>query len=106
MAVPDTFRDLVLEKLEPIGDIQVRAMFGGFGVFESGAMFALMAGSGLFFKVDESNRSTYEEAGSVQYGRMPYFRVPESVLEDSDTLQDWARASMTVSRASTKKRRK
>ncbi|MDP6402699.1 MAG: TfoX/Sxy family protein [SAR202 cluster bacterium] len=106
MAVPDTFRDLVLEKLEPIGDIQVRAMFGGYGVFESGSMFALMAGSGLFFKVDESNRSTYEEAGSKQYGRMPYFRVPESVLEDSGTLQDWARISVTVGRAASKNKKK
>ncbi len=104
MAVPDEFRDEVLEMLAPLGDVNARAMFGGYGVFESGDMFALMAGSALFFKVDDSNRPTYEEAGSQQYGRMPYFRVPVHVLEDPERLHALAHAAVSVGHSTAKKK--
>ncbi len=31
-------------------------MFGGYGVFHDGKMLALISGSNLYFKVDDSNR--------------------------------------------------
>src|SRR3972149_12327094 len=63
MAADPDFRDQVLDLLAPIGEISCRSMFGGYGVFAEGDMFALIAGSALFFKVDDSNRAVYEEAG-------------------------------------------
>ena len=103
MPVPSAFKDRIMEELEPLGEVSARAMFGGYGVFEGGDMFALMAGSALFFKVDESNRAAYEEAGSPKYGPMPYFRVPDTILEDGGALEEWARLAISVGHATAKK---
>ena len=54
----------VMDLLAPLGDIQNRAMFGGYGIFHGGDMFALISGSTLYFKVNESNLAVYEKAGS------------------------------------------
>jgi TfoX/Sxy family transcriptional regulator of competence genes len=74
------------------------------GDVTSRKMFALVdPKGGLFFKVNDSNREQYEEAGSKSYGKMPYFRVPSSVLDQDTQLREWAQQSMTLSKE-TKKR--
>ena len=86
--------------LARLGDISIRKMFGGYGVFEAGTMFALVdSQGGIFFKVDSTNLERYEEAGSTKHGRMPYYRVPDVVLGDEHTLQEWAWSSIVVSRS-------
>lgn len=106
MAADAEFAKEVMQLLAPLGDISSRAMFGGFGIFSGGDMFALISGSALFFKVDDSNRAVYAEAGSAQYKPMPYYRVPPEVLSDRPTLHDWARASIAVAEAAPKKKRR
>ncbi len=82
-----------------LGDIHVRKMFGGHGVFEAGTMFALIdSAGGIFFKVDESIQAKYEQAGASKHGRMPYYAVPDSVLQNEETLQEWALASIQISK--------
>ena len=105
MAVPDSFRDRVMADLEPLGDVRARAMFGGYGIFEDGDMFGLLSGSELYFKVGDANRAAFEEAGAQQFSRMPYFRVPDSVLEDAGLLQEWTHAAIGVGHATAKKRK-
>jgi DNA transformation protein len=79
-------------------------MFGGYGIFESSAMFALVNSQGdLFLKVDDTNRSRFDDAGAKQHGKMPYFQVPSEVMEDSDVLLDWAGVSIKVAHAAKKK---
>ena len=58
------YLDYVMEKLSPLGQIKSRAMFGGYGIFHEGVMFALIADDNLYFKVNESNRDDYRKAGS------------------------------------------
>ena len=85
--------------LSRLGDISIRKMFGGYGVFETGTMFALVdSQGGIFFKVDSTNLERYEEAGSTKHGRMPYYRVPDIVLDDEPALEEWAQSSIMVSR--------
>jgi DNA transformation protein len=91
------------DKLRPLGDVTIRKMFGGYGVFESGKMFALVdSGGAVFLKADDTNRSRFEEAGCQKHGRMPYFQVPENVLADEADLQEWARTSLQVARQAKK----
>ena len=86
-------------RLSHLGDIRLRKMFGGHGVFEGETMFALVDREGrIFFKADETNVGTFEEAGSEKHFRMPYYRVLETVLEDEKALQEWAQSSIMVSR--------
>ena len=106
MAPNKEYLDYVMGLLAPAGGVSSKSMFGGFGLFHDGAMFALVSGASLFFKVDDSNRSGYEQAGSKQYKPMPYYQVPAEVLEDTAGLLDWARASMTVAHLSAGKKKK
>ena len=91
--------------LSPIGALRSKSMFGGYGIFHEGAMFALIKGNGLFFKVDDTNRATYESAGSKQYKPMPYFQVPIDVLANRSTLVAWARLSVAIAHAQPPKKK-
>ena len=100
------FSEHVVEKLEPLGQVTCRKMFGGYGIFENSAMFALIDSEGtLFFKISDQNRTRFDEAGSKQHGRMPYAEVPVSVLEDDDALLDWAQESVNIAHQSKKKKK-
>ena len=87
------------ERLVVPGDVTIKKMFGGYGVFESGTMFALVDSHGvIFFKADDTNRDRFEKAGSKKHSRMPYYQVPNSVLENDRDLQEWAQTSVLVSK--------
>ena len=96
MATEKDFINEVLELLSPIGGITSKSMFGGYGVFNEGKMFALVKGNDLFFKVDSSNLPDYEKAGSPQYKPMPYYKVPSEVFVDPSSLREWAGKSVKI----------
>lgn len=108
------FRDHVLELLEPLGPVSARSMFGGVGIYLDGTMFALITRSEvLYFRTDDVNRSSYEDAGTGPFipfadGRMtmPYHEVPAEVMEDGDALCEWARAAVDAALRSPKKKKK
>lgn len=107
MAADPAFVEYVIEQLEPAGEITHKAMFGGYGIWESGDMFALISSdSTLYFKVDDETRPRYEEAGSEQFMNMPYWSVSADLLEDRDQLLDWAAEAVTVGHATATKRRR
>lgn len=97
------FHDYAMERLGPLGEVSSRAMFGGWGIFERDAMFALISGATLYFKVDDASRAAYEAVGSGPYGRMPYYEVPGDVLEEPARLAEWVREAMAVALAAPKK---
>ena len=105
MALDDGCVAYVMELLEPLGAVTGRKMFGGYGIWEDGDMFALLdSESTLHFKVDDATRARYADAGSEQFMTMPYWSVPVDVLEDHDTLQVWAREAIAVGHATSKRR--
>jgi DNA transformation protein len=93
------------EALGHIPGITVRAMFGGYGVYKDGVIFGLIDDERIYFKVDESNRSDYEVAGSKPFSyihkgkemSMAYWEVPEEILDDKDKVEKWLQKSVTVS---------
>ncbi len=105
MAADEELFNHVMGLLAPLGDVNSRAMFGGYGIFHDDDMFALISGSALFHKVDDSNRADYEKAGSKQYKPMPYYQVPAGVVEDPTTLRTWAQTSIAIAHATAKKKR-
>jgi len=91
------FAKAIVPRLESLGKVTMKGMFGGFGIFQDGKMFALVTSNAeLFFKVDDSNRAQFTKAKSPQHGRMPYFRVPASVLKNNKKLVEWANTSVAV----------
>jgi len=101
MGIDAGCRDHVMELLRPLGHVSGRAMFGGWGIYEGGAMWALISSNDtLYFKVDDTTRDTYLAAGSTQFlGNMPYFTVPADWLEDAPTLHAHARTAIAIGHA-------
>ncbi len=97
MAVSEEYQEYILERLACFGPVVARKMFGGLGLYLDSVFFALASENVLYFKVDESNRANYEEAGMEPFRpyadkpySMSYYEVPPDVLEDDDTLREWA----------------
>ncbi|MBD2858186.1 TfoX/Sxy family protein [Spongiibacter sp. KMU-158] len=73
-------------------------MFGGYGLFLDGLMFALVIEDTLYLKADEHSRVDFEDRDlpPFTYGRqgkqiaLSYFQAPEEALDDSQMLADWA----------------
>jgi len=113
LRVTPEFRDFVLDQLARIPQLRAKAMFGGLGLYSAEAFFGIVAADELFFKVDASNRSAYEAAGSEPFRpvlarpvSMSYWRVPIEVLEDTGELATWALAAIRAAgNALAKKRR-
>ncbi len=102
MAVNEDYLKYVQEQFALFGDIEIKKMFGGIGIFTNGVMFAMIANDTLRFKVDETNRQQYEErdmrpffSGSKKKG-MPYWEVPPDILDDRSLLKEWANQSLKI----------
>ena len=104
MAKRDEFVNHVLDMLVTLGSVRARAMFGGWGVYLDDVMFGLIAGDMLYFKVDNSNRDEFEEAGSQPFiytGKtrpitMSYYETPVDALDDREALQELARGAVAA----------
>lgn len=103
MSVSKGFIDYVLDQLSKWGDVSVRRMFGGAGLYRDGKMFALIAGDVTYLKVDETNRDKFVAAGSTPFKPFPqkptimsYYEVPAEVLEDPEELIEWAEESLLI----------
>ena len=108
MAVSDGYKAYVLEQLHIIGPVTAKAMFGGIGLYRAGTFFGLMDDDALYFKVDDSTRGDFEDAGCAPfrpYGEgsysMQYYEVPADVLEDRSVLGAWADKAVAVARKGT-----
>ena len=107
MKASPEYLNFVIDKLSQIGDVRSRAMFGGYGIFYEGSMFALIAEDTLYFKVNESNRGMYEKARSKPFPHgISYWEVPTEVIEENTKLHDWANISIEIAREAAKKRKK
>ena len=108
MAYSQEFRERAEAALSAVLPITSRPMFGGVGIYSEGIFFALIADAKLYFKVDETNRADYEQAGMQPFfpfdspKPMHYWEVPDSVLTTSDELLAWASRAIAV--AQSKKR--
>ncbi len=98
----------VLEQLNRVAPVTARAMFGGYGLYTAGNMFALIAAEKLYFKVGDLNRAAYISAGMepFMYERngklfaMSYYQLPSSVFEDLETLSEWIENAYQLARQS------
>jgi DNA transformation protein len=94
MKKKDSFRDFVSEQL---GDgVEIRAMFGGYGLYRDDRFFGIVFKGRLYFKTGPLSRKEYLRRGMKPFkpnARMTsktYFEVPAEVLEDREMLRAWA----------------
>jgi DNA transformation protein and related proteins len=112
MSLNNEFLRYVLDQLRGLGMVTCRKMFGGAGLYLEGTIFALIAYDTLYFKVDETNRSDFEEAGMEPFQPfddtsyvMSYYEVPVDVLEENDELVVWARKALAAARRAALKKK-
>jgi DNA transformation protein len=86
------------ELFKPFGEVSVKRMFGGGGVYAEGLCFAIEQGGEVFLKVDELSQPSFAEAGSspfiyVAKGRpmtTSFWRLPAIAHAEADELRRWA----------------
>jgi DNA transformation protein len=116
MARQNAYVEYTLELLEPLGPVQARAMFGGWGVYLGGRMFGLIIEERLYLKTDELTRPGFQAAGGEPFvydagkGRKPvtmsYWTPPPDAADDALSLLPWARRAVEAAqRAPPVKRR-
>ncbi|MEO1093154.1 MAG: TfoX/Sxy family protein [Pseudomonadota bacterium] len=112
---PDPFVAACLARLQPLGPVRVRAMFGGHGFFLDDRMFALIAWERLYFKADGETEARFRSAGGepfVYEGKgkpmqMGYWWVPVDPDADYDGWLGFAQAGVDAAeRAAAKKRKR
>lgn len=105
MAVNKEYLRFIQDQLSEFGDVEIKSMFGGVGIFKDGLMFGKIGGDIFRLKVDETNKEQYEEKGMKPFHSekkkkgMPYWEVPQDVLEDRTELAKWANQSFEIAKA-------
>lgn len=106
--------DYILELLEPLNAISSGRFFGGQGVSCNSVQFAMIMGNALFFVVDASTRDKYIDMGAECFwytkktGKVnvkKYHEVPGELLDDPETLIEWAKESIKIATKLRKKRK-
>lgn len=113
MAVSDNFLAYILEQLDGLGHVHSRRMFGGVGLYCGERFFGLLDDNVLYFKVDDLSRDEYLARGMGAFRpfrdrpeySMSYYQVPADVIEDAETLVNWARSAVRVAKPAQQKRR-
>ena len=92
--------DWLCERLEALGRIRSRRMFGSWGLYCDGIFFAIIADEVLYLKVDELSRPDFEAQGLSPFtypmrdGRQQslcYYPMPDAALDEEGEFLAWAR---------------
>jgi DNA transformation protein len=86
------------------GPIEVRRMFGGYGIYHRGLMFGLVSDEILYLKADTGNAAYFEKQGLSQFEyprrgkvtKMSYYRAPDALMDDCAEAANWARRSFAA----------
>jgi DNA transformation protein len=107
MVASDSFAEFPSEQLAALGRVTMRRMFGKTGVFCDGLMFGMVADNTLYFRVDDDNRTAFEEAASfppLNYRKkggmidLSFWRAPDRLFDEADELVTWARIALAAAR--------
>ena len=81
--------------------VAARKMFGGYGLYREGLMFALIVEDELFFKTDADNVAQFERAGShpfvyqsqTRIVQMSYWSAPAASLDSPVEMGGWCQSA-------------
>lgn len=96
----------IITALSHLENITTRPMFGGHGVYKDGLIIGIIAEDDLYFKGSSEIETYYQSFGSVPFiyegkhrpVKMSYWKVPNSVMQDSLLLTTWAEKAYIASR--------
>lgn len=115
MAVSQTSIAQAEELFHSFGEIRVRKMFGGAGLYCDELFFAIMDDGAIYFKVDEETRADFERRGLSPFtfemkdgssATMSYYNAPEEIFDDEDELRRWTTFALDAARRAAKFKKK
>lgn len=104
-----SFHIFVAEIFEPLGEIRIRKMFGGAGVYSRQDLFALIVDEEIYLKTDSQLSAELVNAGGIPFSwtnpktgstlTMSYVSLPVDAAEDRDAALMWAKQALDISKA-------
>ena len=93
------FAEYVVEAMGVFAPVQARSMFGGFGIFRHGLMFALIVDEQLHFKADALSAPDFMALGLQPFSylkrgkaaTLQYYQAPPEVFDEPAQMAVWAR---------------
>lgn len=104
MAGDASYIDYLQELLSGLGAVAARRMFGGYGFYHDGLIFAIVVEQRLYLKVDDETLPAFTAAGCeawVYEGRgkpvpTSYWSVPDEAMDSSEAMTPWARRALAA----------
>lgn len=95
MASDQEFVDFVIDQIENAGEITAKKMFGEYGIYADGKLFALICDNKLFVKPTKSGREfIVDVVESPPYeGAKPSFLIEEKI-EDREWISELIRVTI------------
>lgn len=105
MAVSDEQIAQIEDLFEGVGPITTRKMFGGLGIYADGTIFAVLMSDGDLklkgagdmadtFDAEGWTRWTYQRDGADKVTAMPYWSLPDALLDDPEEASARARRAL------------
>jgi DNA transformation protein len=96
-----------------LGPVEARPMFGGYGLYLDGVIFALEADGCIWLKVDDETKPRFAASGSrgfVYRGKnrpveMPYWLLPDGTEADSEAFLYWIELALAAARRGAARKR-
>jgi DNA transformation protein len=91
--------------LSGLGEITVRPMFGGFGIYWRGVIFGILLRDRLYLKVDEQSKPDFVSRSmgpfrpNERQTLKSYYEVPPGVLDDREELISWAKEAIRAAQS-------
>ncbi|MHA2098204.1 MAG: TfoX/Sxy family protein [Candidatus Kariarchaeaceae archaeon] len=94
----NNFVEEIKSKLEFLGPIATKNMFGTIAFVRDGVFFGSISKDKLYFKVDDDSVKQYEDYGMQPFttrGKsMDYFEIPPEILDDISEFKIWAKRAL------------
>ncbi|MFN3960183.1 MAG: TfoX/Sxy family protein [Parvularculaceae bacterium] len=115
MSISATFIEQAKELFAPFGDIRVRKMFGGAGLYCGDLFFAILDDGAIYFKADDGTRKTFEARGLSPFtfemkdgsaATMSYYAAPDDIFDDEEDLRRWTTLALDAARRAARFKKK
>jgi len=100
-AARNEFVDYVVELMAGWATVSARKMFGGYGLYREGLMFALIVEDELFLKTDKVNMVQFEREGchpfvyqsKARSVQLSYWSAPAASLDSLVEMGEWCQSA-------------
>ncbi|MBI3480386.1 MAG: TfoX/Sxy family protein [Nitrosomonadales bacterium] len=100
-SIRNEFVDYAVELMAGWAPVSARRMFGGYGLYREGLMFALIVDDELFFKTDKDSVAQFERMDSHPFVyvsksrnvQLSYWSAPGGSLESPAEMSGWCQSA-------------